>query len=63
MSYSFNNPCWNCEKLAGQNPDGECKDTEKLREAINRIHCDNDGSHKGSGEILLMCSKVKPIHE
>lgn len=62
MSYSFNNPCFNCKKLAGQNPDGECKDAEKIREAIASIHMSNDGTHKGSGEILLMCTKVEPVH-
>lgn len=56
MSYSFNNPCFNCEKQ------GDCKDAEKIAEAIRAIHMSNDGTHKGSGELLLMCTKVNPVH-
>lgn len=52
MSYSFNNPCW-----AGQKRE-VCKDEAKIREAVQHIHCDNDGTHHGGGEILMMCSRI-----
>jgi len=55
MSWSFNNPCWNCEKvLTEENPDG-CKDAFRIQESINKLHADNDG-HKGCGEIVMSCS-------
>jgi hypothetical protein len=61
MSYSFNNPCYLCAKSKDAvNP---CKDAEKVQESISKIHCSTDGSHQGSGEVLLMCCKVKNIHE
>jgi hypothetical protein len=54
MSYTFNNPCWNCKKHNNENP---CKDEAKIRAAINEIHGATDGSHQGAGEVLLMCCK------
>ncbi len=51
MSYSFINPCYYCEKK------DSCKDREKIQEAIYDIHQSNDGSHMGSGQIILSCSK------
>jgi hypothetical protein len=68
MSYSFNNPCWNCQKhQKHQNIDGvenPCKDEETIRNAINDIHQRTfEQGHKGSGEVLLMCSKMLPINK
>lgn len=55
MSYSFNNPCFNCEKKE------QCTDREKVQEAVNKIHenCCDQGGHLGSGEILLMCTRCR----
>lgn len=65
MSYSFNNPCWNCQKHQNINGvENPCKDEETLRLAINDIHNKTfEEGHQGSGEIVLMCSKLKPINE
>jgi hypothetical protein len=55
MSYSFNeNQCNYCERKDGDNP---CMDNEKIREAISKIHMSQDGSHKGSGMVILQCHK------
>jgi hypothetical protein len=60
MSYSFNNPCWNCKKhqnLDNSNP-SPCKDEEEIREAIEVIHSRTyEQGHQGSGEIVLMCCR------
>lgn len=67
MSYSFNNPCFNCKKayseVNGVTNENVCKDPEKIRNAVNDIHMANDGSHQGSGEILIMCTKIDPINK
>jgi hypothetical protein len=66
MSYVFNNPCYNCKKSNQvysdpvNNVHGPCKDEEKIRQAITNIHLAMDGSHQGSGEILMMCVEVEP---
>lgn len=57
MSYSFNNPCWNCKK----HPD--CTDAKKVQDAVTDIHSDPKGlndeaGHCGSGEIILMCTRL-----
>lgn len=52
MSYSFINSCYCCEKK--QN----CKDAEKIQKAIAEIHTSADGTHLGSGSIILSCSKM-----
>ena len=57
MSYTFNNPCLNCLKRK------ECKDAEKIREGINHIHMDSDDTHKGAGEVLLMCIRMRPEND
>lgn len=51
MSYNFQNPCYNCKKKE------QCKDQDKIQEAIYGIHRD-DETHKGSGTVVLMCTKV-----
>lgn len=56
MSYSFNNPCYNCKKSKGENP---CEDAKKIRAAMDSIHQSNDGTHQGAGEVLLMCVRIK----
>lgn len=53
MSYSFNNPCYQCAKNA------QCKDAQKIQEAVYQIHNSNDGTHLGSGQILMMCVNLK----
>ena len=61
MSYGMNDPCYNCEKFKNDNP---CTDRKNIEEAIAKIHSTKvEDGHKGSGMILLMCTKVKPIHE
>jgi hypothetical protein len=60
MSYSFMNPCNNCQRRDGENP---CKDMEKIQEAINNIHMSRDGSHQGSGNVVLCCYKCKYKYE
>jgi len=65
MSYSFNNPCYNCKKnkieVDGITNENQCKDAEKIANAISEIHMSNDGSHQGSGEIVLMCTKADSL--
>lgn len=67
MSYSFNNPCYNCKKnyseVNGVKNENPCKDAEKINSAIYGIHQSGDGSHQGSGEVLLMCTRVEPINK
>ena len=53
MSYSFNNPCYQCAKNV------ECKDAQKIQESVYQIHNSNDGTHLGSGQILMMCVNLK----
>lgn len=67
MSYSYMDPCYNCRKskteidgVVNENP---CKDSEKIRTAINDIHMSTDGSHQGSGTVVLSCAKIWPINE
>ena len=50
MSYSVNTNCWNCALL--NNP---CKDAEKLQAGVNTMY-NQDGTHSGSGQILMSCS-------
>lgn len=52
MSYVFIQPCYYCEKKEN------CKDTEKIQKAINEIHTTTDGSHLGSGSVILLCTKM-----
>ena len=59
MSYSVSVPCWNCKKQG----EGTCKDGTHLQEGINeKIHNDYE-THKGSGQVMLMCSKVEPLQK
>ena len=51
MSYSFNYPCWTCENQF------QCMDKENILNGINKIYEDLT-THMGSGEILLMCTKL-----
>ena len=51
MSYNFNSPCYLC------NNKSDCQDFDKIRKAIDEIHHDRE-THKGSGSILMMCTKV-----
>lgn len=50
MTYSLINPCSNCNKK-------DCKDAEKIQKAILEIHNSNDGTHLGSGSIVLSCCR------
>ncbi len=64
MSYSFNNPCWNCLKHPNAGAENPCKDEEAIRHAVDEIHERTfEEGHQGSGEIVLMCFKIKPINE
>jgi len=55
MSYSLmDNQCNWCEKKDAEIP---CQDSEKIREAISNIHMSNDGTHQGSGAIIIQCNK------
>jgi hypothetical protein len=53
MSYSFNNPCWFCSKK------DTCTDAQKVREGIDKMYSADNQGHKGSGEILMMCTNVE----
>ena len=53
MSYSFNNPCYCCQK----SKEG-CEDSKKIQDAIYSIHTSTDGSHQGSGAVQMMCVKI-----
>jgi hypothetical protein len=57
MSYSLFTPCFNCVKK------DECKDGEKISKAVEHIHLDNDGTHKGCGQIVMACVKHEEITE
>jgi hypothetical protein len=52
MSYSVIAPCYCCEKKHS------CKDLEKVQSAVVDIHNSNDGSHQGSGSIIISCNKM-----
>jgi hypothetical protein len=52
MSYSVIAPCYYCEKK------NSCKDLEKVQSAVNSIHNSNDGSHLGSGSVIISCVKM-----
>jgi hypothetical protein len=68
MSYSFNNPCYWCKKNRTEvngvkNENVLCGDAKKIQDAINAIHMSNDGTHQGSGEVLLMCTKIDSFNK
>lgn len=53
MSYSLSTPCWNCKK------EQNCTDQKDIQEGINNIHLkDFDHGHKGSGQIILLCTRM-----
>jgi hypothetical protein len=55
MSYSVFTPCYNCKENVVNG--GECKDAIHLQEGVNAMYQDT-GHHKGSGTILLSCTKL-----
>lgn len=56
MSYGVTQNCWNCEKSKGENP---CSDLKNVMDSLKKIH--EDPNHKGSGNIIIMCSKLQAI--
>lgn len=56
MSYSVMTPCWACGQVAGNG--GQCTDGQKLQEGVNAMY-QNCESHKGSGTIVLSCTKME----
>ncbi len=55
MSYGFESPCFNCEKL------DKCTDHVKVVKAINDIHTEHLSSeqgHMGAGSIILFCHRI-----
>ena len=57
MSYMYINPCGYCEKK------DTCKDSDKIQKAISDIHTANDGTHQGSGAIMISCNKSISINK
>lgn len=58
MSYSFNDPCWSCQK----NINKTCKDAQTIRDAVNLIHTRTyDQGHQGGGQLLLMCCRIATV--
>ena len=52
LSYSLNDPCYNCNKKEN------CTDKQDLRDAIDKIHAkglSNVSGHMGSGQVVLAC--------
>lgn len=56
MSYGIVSPCWNCQK------NKDCKDLLRICEGVNKVY-EKPEEHKGSGQVTIMCCKVKPINE
>ena len=47
--YSLQVQCYVCSKMLA------CEDVKKLREAVDKIHQSNDGTHLGAGNITMQC--------
>ena len=64
MSWGTVNPCYYCKKFINDTKDvnypDRCTDSEKIQNAIYEIHQQAPGgSHKGSGTIAMVCTKVE----
>jgi hypothetical protein len=55
MSYQLLLPCYNCTK------NQICKDGTKVADSVNEIHNSKDGSHQGSGSVIIQCVKIDAI--
>lgn len=52
MSFGFITPCWSCKKRE------QCDDQKTIQEGISNCY-KNIEKHKGSGNVMLCCTKCE----